>query len=81
MHTQQELMRTQNAILNKVSLMETSLVTVINKVNSLSASATNKDVAPDNADVVDADQEVINNNMVSVSFSLTQYQLPSLILQ
>ncbi|EPB83147.1 hypothetical protein HMPREF1544_10132 [Mucor circinelloides 1006PhL] len=65
MHTQQELMRTQNAILNKVSLMETSLVTVINKVNSLSASATNKDVAPDNADVVDADQEVINNNMVS----------------
>lgn len=68
---QNELMRNQNAILNKVSLMETSLVTVINKVNSLSASAT-KDVTPDDADdVVDAGQESINNNMVSVSFILT----------
>lgn len=78
---QNELMRTQNAILNKVALMETSLVTVIDKVNSLFASAT-KNVTPDDADdVVDDGQESINNNMVSVSFSLTQYQLPSLNLQ
>lgn len=78
---QNELMRTQNAILNKVALMETSSVTVIDKVNSLFASAT-KNVTPDDADdVVDDGQESINNNMVSVSFSLTQYQLPSLNLQ